>query len=166
VDNVEWFINLTTGLEFLEDPTYQFLSVAAFLRLQSSHCETKQWDKIISDLDNNFLMKLAIGRKCIVLDCTSRKNKNNTSRACWQGLSWIKYCLYRTWFYKEIELEQGMTPYFRTQYNALPRFIRRKLKYYRKFLRTNELDLHYVCRPTDNDGNDEFYRMIVDKYLT
>jgi len=117
------------------------------------------------DIDNNFLMMLAIGRKCIVLDCTSRKKKNNTSRACWQGLAWIRYCLNKIWFNKETELKYGMKAYFDEQYRLLDKCTKNKIKYYRKFLKTDSLDLHYLCKPTDNDGKTEFYKSIVDKYL-
>lgn len=159
---LELFINLTAGLEHI--PTYKGLDFQ-FIRIQSTHCEQKHWEKILQDLDNNFLMKLAIGRKCCVMDFTSRKSKNNKSRAIWQGLAWIRYCLHRIWFNREIALQFGMDRYFREQYRTLSDCTKRKLKYYRKFLRNDKLRLGTICEPTDNDGKCEFYQEIVRKYL-
>jgi hypothetical protein len=162
----EFFINLTAGLEILTKKEYLFLLLyIQFIRIQSTYGEQQLWEKMLLDLDNNFLMKLAIGRKCCVIDFTSRKLKNNTSRACWQGLSWIKYCLNKAWFNNEIQLPNGMHTYFSEQYKLLNRCTKKKLKYYRKFLLTNRVDLGYICEPTDNDGNVEYYKEIVKKYL-
>ena len=159
---MEYFINLTAGLEHV--PDFKYLPFQ-FVRIQSSHCEGKHWEKILQDLDNNFLMKLAIGRKCCVFDFTSRKSKGNKSRAIWQGLSWIEYCLYRVWFNKRIKFNFGMHKYFDQEFAKLSGCTKRKLKYYRKFLRLDELRLHHICDGTDNDGKCDFYKAIVDKYL-
>ena len=155
---VEYFINLTAGLEHFK----QFKELnPQYIRIQSTWCEQKLWEKIILDLDNNFLMKLAIGEKCCVLDFTSRHRKNGASRAIWQGLSWIRYCLERAWFKTEIELPHGMHLYFRDQYNELTRPTKKKLKYYRKFLLTKSIDLCYICRPTVHDGDCEYYKNLL-----
>lgn len=159
---MEYFINLTAGLEHI--PDFKSLDFQ-FIRIQSTHCEQKHWEKILQDLDNNFLMKLAIGRKCCVFDFTSRKSKKNKSRAIWQGLAWIEYVLYRVWFGREIKLKFGMHMYFREQYKTLSDCTKRKLKYYRKFLRLDNIRLGHICDATDNDGKCEFYQEIVRKYL-
>jgi hypothetical protein len=97
--NIEYFINLTAGLEHAKS---FYIYPLNYIRIQSTQLERKHLEHLLKDLDNNFLMKLAIGKECVVLDFTSRKKKNNTSRACWQGIPWIKYCLSRLWFEKEI----------------------------------------------------------------
>ncbi len=161
-------MNLTAGLEFLLNPIYCSLyenNLLSFLRCQSTYLEQKLFQKFLQEIDNNFLMHLAIGTQCIVLDCTSRKKKNNTSRACWQGLAWLEYCLNRIWFKKETKVKYGMEIYFNEQYKLLDKCTKNKLRYFRKFLKTDKLDLHHLCEPTDNDGKEEFYQMLVNKYL-
>ena len=84
------YINLTNGIEDIP-----FLSsFYSFIRIQSTWCEQKEWDKILQDLDYGFLMDLAIGNKCIVID----RSKRGTSRAIFQGLEFIKYALNKVWF--------------------------------------------------------------------
>lgn len=160
--NLELFINLTAGIEHLKS---LYNLPINFLRIQSTHFEQKHLEKALQDLDNNFLMKLAIGRECVVLDMTSRKIKNNTSRACWQGLSWIKYCLNRVWFKREIELEYNMHLYFRQEFLKLNKCTIKKLKYYRKFIMVDDINLRYVCGPTDHDSDLEYYQKLVKRYL-
>ena len=74
----------------------------SFIRIQSSRCESNDLDGILSDLDHNLLIHLALGVPCIVYDCGSRGTKwpddeQGISRAIWSGLSWIKYALKRCW---------------------------------------------------------------------
>lgn len=161
---MEFFVNLTAGIEYLKYIHTIDLTPLNFIRIQSTHLEQKLLERVLVDLDNNFLMKLAIGKECIVLDCTSRKKKNNTSRACWQGLAWIEYCLNKVWFKRNIKLKYGMHTCFEEHFKKLNYVTQKKLKYYRKFLLTDDIKLRYMCMPTDNDSNTEFYRGIVKKY--
>lgn len=167
VENTEFFINLTAGLEYLTFENYLLWlgRKPQFIRIQSTQFERKLLEKALQDLDNNFLMKLAIGKTCVVLDCTSRKLKGNVSRACWQGLEWIRYCLERIWFKRKIKCDMGMHVHFEREFNKLSKFTLKKLKYYRKFLKCDEVSLEYLCEPTIHDGDDEFYKKIVYKYL-
>jgi hypothetical protein len=160
--NVELFINLTAGLEHLEMLHVLHLN---FIRMQSTHLEHKHLEHFLKDLDNNFLMKLAIGKECVILDFTSRKKKNNVSRACWQGIPWIEYCLNRLWFGKRIECKYGMHKCFEHHFSKLSSCTKRKIKYYRKFVLTNSINLRYVCGPTDNDSNTKYYQSLIKKYL-
>lgn len=164
VDNTEFFINLTTGLEYLKK-LYHLQRNPQFIRIQSTYLEHGLFELTLKELDNNLLMKLAIGKDCVILDCTSRKLKNNTSRACWQGVEWIKYCLERIWFYRNIKCPSGMHDHFNKKFNKLSRCTLKKLKYYRKFLLTDKVKLWYLCDPTDNDSNVEYYKKIVKNYL-
>ena len=164
--NYEFFLNLTTGLEHLSNSKfYHLLKNPQFVRLQSTYCELNHWEKFLQETDNNLLMKLAIGKHCIIFDCTSRKLKGNTSRACWQGLSWLQYCLEKVWFNREIKCDRGMHVHFEREFKKLSRCTLKKLKYFRKFLKCDEVKLGYICEPTEHDGDIEFYQKIVDKYL-
>ncbi len=158
-----YFINLTLGLEHLE--LYRHLFFDGFTRLQSSHLETKQFQRFIQEVCNNILMHLALGRKVCIFDCTSRKKKGNVSRALWQGIPWITYCLERAWFNRETSAKYGMHCHFKEQYESMDRPTKQRLKYYRKFLNTDKIDLGYICDGTDNDGNCEYYQELVRRYL-
>lgn len=158
--NVEIFINLTAGLESLQT---LFNSPLNFIRIQSTHLEQKHLEHVLRDLDNNFLMKLAIGKTCVVVDYTSRKKKNNTSRACWQGIAWIKYCLNRIWFNREIKCKYGMHKCFEHHFSKLTRETKNKIKYYHKFIMKDDIDLRFECGPTDYDSDTEFYVGLIRK---
>lgn len=160
--SIEIFINLTAGLEHIET---LYILPLNFIRIQSTHCEQKHLEHVLRDLDNNFLMKLAIGKECVVLDYTSRKKKNNTSRACWQGLAWIKYCINRIWFKREIKCKYGMHKCFKVHFSRLNYYTKNKLRYYRKFVMNNDINLRYVCGPTEHDSNLEYYTDLVRKYI-
>ena len=156
------FINLTAGLEHLIE---YLLMHFMFLRLQTTHLESGQLERFLQEVDNNLLMHLALGRKCCIFDMTSRKQKGNISRALWQGVPWITYCLERAWFKRETSYKYGMQCHFKGQYACLTKPTKNRLKYYRKFLLTDKIDLGYICEATDHDGDLEFYQGLVRKYL-
>lgn len=60
---VKHFINLSNGIEALRPLDLQGLPVEqiCFMRLQSSHCESQDFHGILSNLDHNLLMHLALG---------------------------------------------------------------------------------------------------------
>ena len=88
------YINLTNGVEAIPKLQGDY----RFIRIQSTVCEQKLWDRLIQDLDYDFLMNLALGHKCIVYDFGARKP---IPRAVYQGLEFIKYVLHRRWLNKE-----------------------------------------------------------------
>ena len=154
------YINLTNGVEALVD----FIGEEVrFMRLQSTLLEQGFLEKFLMELDYDFLMNLAIGNHCVIYDFTSRW-KDRPSRAIWQGLPWIDYALNRCWFNQEIECDRRMDKHFKTVYNGLDKRTKRKLKYFRKFLLTDRLYYSSKCEQTENDGNDEFYKEVVDQW--
>ena len=72
------YINLTNGVEAISTLQGDY----RFIRIQSTVCEQKLWDRLIQDLDYDFLMNLALGHKCIVYDFGARKP---IPRAVYQG---------------------------------------------------------------------------------
>ena len=158
---LKFFINLTAGLDLV--PEYKRLPVS-FVRNQSTLLEQGEYEKFTQELDNNFLMFLAMGYRCCIIDCTSR-GLHKASRACWQGIPWIIYCLERAWFDRESKFKYGMHIHFKKKYDSLKKSTRKKLKYFKKFLLTNKIDLVYICEPTTNDGNDVHFKKIVEKYF-
>jgi hypothetical protein len=155
------YLNLTNGIEALPvlPPGEQW----GFVRIQSTACEQKRWAFIIQDLDNDFLMNLALGVRCVVWDASQRKA---SPRALYQGLEWIDYALNRAWFRRLtvptvrgcdcsdyfaacwLEIESGSPP-------------ARKLAYFRRFLATDVVRLEGRPFRTTRDGDDAYYRGIV-----
>lgn len=157
------FLNLTTGLEWI--PILDLDLFHGFVRLQSSHLENKQFERFLQEFDNNVLMLLALGKTVFIWDCTSRKLKGEDSRACWQGISWINYVLDRAWFNHEGIYAFGMHICFREKYAHLSRPTLKRLKYYRRFLQTNEIHLGYECKVSDHDGDNDYYGRLVHAFI-
>lgn len=152
------FLNLTTGLEWIE-----ILNIAlfhGFVRFQSSLLEQKQFERFLQEVDNNILMLLALGKTVCIWDCTSRKMKGNDSRACWQGVSWLTYVLERAWLNKQSTFAFGMHICFMEKYAKLSRPTLKRIKYYRRFLNTDEINLGYECKVSEHDGDYDYYSAI------
>jgi hypothetical protein len=156
------YINLTNGIGALPDLIDQYVN---FIRIQSTHLEQGWLEKVLINLDYDFLMNLALGTHCIIYDFSSRW-KDRPSRAIWQGLPWIEYALTRCWFGKEIECERRMDKHFKIVYNNMDKKTKRKLKYFRKFLLTKTLTLSSVCAKTLHDGDSQFYKEILEKWMS
>jgi len=152
------FINLTNGIEAIKDYSLEEYS---FIRIQSSKCESKKWDDIIQELDSNFLLNLALGNKCIVYDFSA---KRTISRAIFQGIEFIKYVLYKNWFNEKIVVfvrGNNCSEYFDKAYKNLSKNSKNKLKYYKKFLNCNKLNLETISNNTYMDGKYEYYFSIL-----
>lgn len=169
------WVNLTNGLLYLEE----LPSDVHFTRIQSTTLESKNWIKLFSDLDHNFLLHLALGYECMLYDCGCNKT---ISRTIYQGIPVIKYVLDRYW-YDKIE-----TPYIidRTGkvtkkadinfFNSIYEFlfcynstkekeaVKVKLKYYKKFLNSTEVHLKGISKCTDKDGNYEYFVELLKNY--
>lgn len=141
------YLNLTNGIEYLDTINRDY----KFVRIQSTYCEQRLWNYLLQDLDYNFLMDLALGYKVIVYDTSQHKNK---SRALYQGLEFIKYILNRVWFNNEINpIVKGTNcrKYFNQEYNKLEERTINKIKYFRKFLIADNIDLDCECMKTIHD---------------
>ena len=159
------FINLTNGIEYLkgEDIPDDVL----FVRIQSTQCEQKQWEHMIMDLDYNFLLHLALGTECTVVDYGSRST-NGISRAVSHGLPLIEYVLNRLWFDRETKpMVKGFNVqiYFSHVYHDLMniRSLKSKLSYFKKLLNTDSLHLDYKSEKTNLDSKyDEYAKMLAN----
>lgn len=168
--NKKTFINLTNGIEKIPQLNGEF----SFIRIQSSQCESKKWLKVITGLDDNFLMYLSLGYVCEVIDYSQKKD---CSRALFQGLSLIEYILNRRWYDLEknciIKDNIDVTDYYKNIYNDLfiynqnpeKDYLKNKLKYYKKFCSSNSVKIIPVCYTTTNDGNNDFYVSIIKNFL-
>lgn len=151
------YYNLTNGIEFIN-------SVPFFIRLQSTLLEAKKFDKVIYELDYNFLLDLALGYNIILIDGSSKKLQ---SRAIYQGIPWIKYVLERYWLNiipKIIYVRQSnVINYFNEQYNLLSKETKQKLNYISKFLNTKNISLTGITFKTNFDSNYIKYKDILIK---
>ena len=153
------YLNLTNGLEALTENIEDY----KVIRIQSTACEQKRWDYILQDLDNGFLFDLAVGKECTIIDYSQKKE---APRALYQGVEWIKFVLYKVWFNKEyvpMVKEHNVTNYFMEEYKLLNNKTLNKIKYFRKFLNTDKLNLLVDGRKTFNDGNYNYYKNLLLK---
>ena len=115
------FINLTNGIELLHSLVHDcgvIPSAISFCRIQSSHCETCDFQAVLREIDHNLLLRLAMGDVVIIHDCSSRdlhwpdviagnENMGETEssrplarghpRAIWWGAEWVRYALCTIW---------------------------------------------------------------------
>lgn len=162
---IKLYVNLTNGIEYLKThPGFPGEEIS-FLRIQSTKCEGKHWIDILNELDNDFLMNLAIGNACVVIDYS---NKRERSRAIYQGLEWIKYVLYRIWFNKKyipIVKDKNVSYYFGECYKIIDRKTKIRLKYFKKFLMTTHLSIGSISSKTKKDGDIKYYKKIIKKWI-
>lgn len=160
------YINLSSGITRIEeiqnDSRYQKgfldgLSPVGLVRIQSTWCEQKRWDKILQDLDYGFLLDLALGHDVVVYDASAQKD---VSRALYQGLEWIRYVLTRRWLGKiepTFVKRNDVTQYFGEQYLdkvSQNRELKRKLDYPLRLAanKPEKILLEGDCKRTDLDG--------------
>ena len=173
------FINLSNGaeaLEILHNANIPPESIS-FCRIQSSHCEAQDFNGILTNLDHNLLMHLALGYECRVYDFGSRGNlwegedaapvQKYVPRALWWGLEWSRYALAQLWKLEDAEsappLLRGVNveSMFKSKLDALPKPLNKKLKYYRSHLAPGLTSLDHLkgyYTGTVLDGNKEAYR--------
>jgi hypothetical protein len=159
----KYYLNLTNGIEYIllhKQNNY------SFIRIQSTACEQKRWEYILQELDYTFLMDLAVGNRCVVIDYSARKE---VPRSIYQGLEWIKFVLSRVWFgadYTPLVRGNNCFVYFDEQYKAIRQTNTiNKLKYFRKFLLCNKITIDVISQKTDLDGDYLAYKTILEKYV-
>ena len=146
------FLNLTNGLLWQGE-------FDGFIRIQSCHCEQKLWTKIIQEVDNNFLMWLALGKDIQVVDYSARKD---VPRSLYQGLEWVWFVCCKVW---NLPMEKAMvrnndcTAYFEEQYKKLDKSTIKKISYFNKFIKHPKKP-QIVCSRTNMDGNYEHFSLL------
>lgn len=142
------FRNLTNGL-ICPCPAWQTTN-SRVVRIQSTACEQKRWGPIIHEVGADLFYCLAKGDHITVHD---RSERQRETRACWQGLSWIRYAAHRAWrdTPPPSEFSRGwgmlLNPYWEQEFRKLPRTTRNLLAYYKKFDRGWPIDLHSCYIP-------------------
>ena len=166
---VRYFINLTNGIEAIDVLRKRGVTMQQinYFRLQSTHCESRNYQAIIENLDYNLLMSLALGYIVVIFDYGCRGSKvedhrDGIPRSYWWGIEWITFCLNHFWDLQgqdDAPMVRGCNTRhaFEEQVKALPKDLRRRLKYFRPFLRSNRIHLYPVYCKTDKDGEKEYY---------
>jgi hypothetical protein len=143
------YLNLTNGLAYANK-----FENTKFIRIQSTLLEAKKFNKIIYELDYQFLIDLALGYNINVIDASVNKNE---SRALYQGIPWIEFVLNKYWLDKEITpfvRNHNCIEYFKHLYiNNLKKCTLLKLKYTKKFLNqnVNEIKINRICYSIDKE---------------
>jgi hypothetical protein len=165
------FLNLSNGLEALDGLLAAGVPAegVSFCRIQSSQCEAQDFNGLLSNLDHDMLIHLALGHECRVYDFGSRgavwvdpdgtSSERYVPRAIWWGLEWWRYALNTLW-----ELPAAHPPmlrginverHFRDALRTLPKKEGKRLKYYRAFtaegLTEVRLRGYYAAAETDGD---------------
>jgi len=154
------FLNLTNGIEALEKFNLNIDKIN-FIRIQSTHLENEAFDKLLSTLDSNFLMSLALGYECIIYDFGA---KSDTSKAVYYGIEWIKYVLNIRWFGNlETPFIKGkkVEKQFAEHYKKISKKTKKQIDYYKKFLLADKLNITSVTAATNNDNQPDFYLNII-----
>lgn len=135
------FANLTRGLMCGSGAT-------GFCRIQSTHCEQKQWRDIIYGAGPHLLLTLATHDVPIIVHDMSEKDRE--TRAMWQGLTFLTYACQRAWKLPLtpaiMRRRHGMdvTHYFKERYNKLTSSTIQYLDYYRQFMPEGKTSLSLV----------------------
>ncbi|GAA1624029.1 hypothetical protein GCM10009733_020840 [Nonomuraea maheshkhaliensis] len=119
------YLNLTRGLlcaPHVPNPRY--------LRLQSTWCEQKRWADVLWTLGPDFYQHLASG-PVTVHDVSERPR---TTRACWQGLAWVRFACERLWDASAnpaiVRSGHDMTAYFARELTRLDDRVTKFVRYF------------------------------------
>lgn len=159
------YINLTNGIEILPMLPKGY----RFIRIQSTICEQKLWDRLIQELDYDFLINIALGNECVIYDYGARKP---IPRAVYQGIEFLKYVLHKCWLNEEYltncnrnnkaHIRKDCNSYFESCYKNLENRTKKKLNYFKPYV-VGEINIITVTDVTMHDGDKEFYRKILLK---
>ncbi len=158
------YINLTNGIEYFERNPDLDIDQVVFMRVQSTHCEQKKWERVFASIPDDMLFRLALGYKVIIVDFSGRRK---VPRAIWQGFELMRYVLCRLWFGKEyFPPTRAMSDsgvYFAQVFERLKknRALRRRLEYFRRYLMTDHLDIEYITGASTLDTRwEKIYRVV------
>ena len=163
-NKIKKYINLTNGVEYLNELDLKNVN---FIRINSTYIEQKHYDLLFSRLSDDLLLHLALGYQCQIYD-TSCHGFSLIYRV---GIPIIKYFLTKVWLDKEMPL------YFSTRsgkhficnnpewlnqiWKSLKKSTRKKLKYYKMFLNTEEIKLEEISKYTEKDGNYPYFKLLI-----
>ena len=150
------WVNLTNGLQAIRDHR---LTNWRALRIQSTHCEQKRWEDVLASVPDEMLLRLAMGEECRIYDYGANKP---ISRACWQGMEWVRYVLCRRWLGEKVQpggRASLMGLYFEEQYRrALSDRALRRLDYFADMAKPSAQPfITIISAETDKDSNRNYF---------
>lgn len=168
------FINLTNGIEAIPGLINSGVkeNELNYIRIQSTHCESRNYNAILESLDTTLLMNLARGNVCLLYDYGSRgtgtligeeDEKYGIPRAYWMGVEWIRHALASIWNLPEANQDKryvrgyNSIDHFNEQIMSIPKTLRRRIKYFRPYITTKHLHLYPIYKKTENDSNKQFH---------
>jgi len=110
------------------------------IRLQSTHCEQKQWERILVTLGPEFYYALATESHVLVHD---ESEKRREPHAMWQGLVWVRFACELAWHGRARpalvtprggHLTHDASAYFTEQWAGLDRTTRNMVRWYGQYL--------------------------------
>ena len=159
------FVNLKNGVEAI--PTLDALGIPhEYLRIQSTMCEVGDMEKVLLELDANFLVSAALGYSCVVYDYGSRDKKRGVPRALWYGLEFVRYALNVEWFgapdRPPILRGKRVDQDFRRKLGGVSKSCKKRIRYYRQFIppevaARGAVRLVGVYQFTEHDDDAPFY---------
>lgn len=175
------FINLTNGIEALSNLSSLLPATELrFTRIQSSHCESRAYEKILLSLDNELLFALACGRSCFLYDFASRNRQRGVPRSLFLGLEFIKWSLAYLWFHKtqpnlvsdKVMIRGSNTvPFWRDEVMGfrISRDAKKKIRYFEPYARemgVTEIKLFGIYgRVSDLDGQKQVHVQMVRDWV-
>ena len=101
-------------------------------------CEVGDMEKVLLELDANFLVSAALGYSCVVYDYGSRDKKRGVPRALWYGLEFVRYALNVEWFgapdRPPILRGKRVDQDFRRKLGGVSKSCKKRIRYYRQFI--------------------------------
>jgi hypothetical protein len=119
---MKYFINLSAGL-------YQRKYTGEIIRIQSSHIESKAYDRLFLMFPDSILYNLAAGEDCCIVDCTSNKVGKVINR-----IPLFNYIIKRSW-YNTLETKGLDKKYVDWIYRNLSSCTKAKIRYFKKFMK-------------------------------
>jgi len=163
---IKYYINLTNGIEWIPELEGKPFN---YIRIQSTTLENNDWTKLFRELDYNFLMDLATGKRCLVLDTSAHKQ---VGKVIYHGIPLITAVLDRFWYGRQTPYTvkgNDHTKIFEVQYQRYfhrdktkeKEQVKSKLRYFNKFLTGDKVLLQGNSFQTENDNKHDFYTKIV-----
>lgn len=135
------FVNLTRGLYCPHLAQHPLLDgrgmpmAVHYTRIQSTHCEQKNWPGVIYGAGPDLLVRIAQGDEIVVHD---KSENDHETRAMWQGLKFIRRACETLWDLSPLSPVFGrgglpMEQFFDGAIARLDRPEANYLRYYRRF---------------------------------
>ena len=138
------YLNLTNGIKAID-----FFPNSRYIRIQSSHCESKAYNTLLMQLSDDFLLNLSQGKRIVLIDGGINQKYPKAIR---QGVDVILNCLNWAWFNKPIQDE-----FYKEVWKSLDKVTKTRLRYYKKLLNTGKLYLLPLGFNTTRDGEYAYY---------